>query len=1099
AEALSGSTLFQNESTKKSNPPIRRTESVLEMRNLKDYRRSEKKKLGETGNVNNRPRPNVDQGIHTTMTVTDPESEARPHRSKSLVKPERARSQYRKNTLRRQDGSVVTEDPRKPQNPVGDEKRRPSERREPKKAKRWYQCECPSAWVMFSRCITCWAPSCLMSCCGLHDRLVQQAWREKIALVFIILIHCAAVGFLTFGLTQAFCGKPPARVSVGEVSSQQSVILGKVYDISNFRHQIFPGYVDSEIMDAPVNKAGGHDLSFLFQVVNQHCRGLFVSNSGVPQNYFPCVSIDDYSTPNPLANSNNTGCHLNEKSSIRQLRYIGDVYYDWEYLNKKDTSYVVYNGVITDVSLIVIVAVVLVRFFLAVLFRWVLSWRLGNFREENPKDIAKRNKAIDHWENHNSHIYDYNLRDSRINSSTSFNFTNKSRFSKQVHNPAAVPAYRRREGRAYNRQTYAGHLGSGEKKFLDGSTSSLVRESPTNSSSAAANNEISNESRAPSIIETNSRTDSLTSSSQGSYPNSPMIPEQRFNFDLMYTILLVTCYSEGEDGLRTTLESLAATDYPVSHKIIMCIADGIIHGAGNKLSTPEICLGFMTDFIVPEEKVRAHSYVAIADGKKRHNMAKVYAGYYKYKDRRIPMITLVKCGGPGEENDPKPGNRGKRDSQIILISFLQKVMFNERMTPLEYEFFNAIRTVSGVTPDCFELVLMVDADTKIFQDSLTRMVACMSRDSSIMGLCGETKIANKCDSWVTRIQAPKGPRGYWVPILANPDIVEHYSENIVNTLHKKNLLLLGEDRYLTTLMLRTFPKRKLLFVPQAVCKTIVPDTFKVLRSQRRRWINSTVHNLLELVLIPDLCGIFCFSMQFVIFMELVGTVVLPAAISFTMYLVIISIFERPIPYVPLALLAVVLGLPAVLILLTTRKLIYVGWMIIYLFSLPIWNFVLPVYAYWHFDDFSWGQTRVVEGEEAGADHSRKEGEFDSTKIVMKRWAEWEREKFMYYRNSIQRYIQSSSDEGYVPSSTRPSSSSTIYGSDKSQIYAAQPTTSHLNPRRKRTKSHTTDSLMLPPHLSGSNSAASDSTSNNSPLSPGVFNENMTKSVVLTIE
>jgi chitin synthase len=54
-----------------------------------------------------------------------------------------------------------------------------------------------------------------------------------------------------------------------------------------------------------------------------------------------------------------------------------------------------------------------------------------------------------------------------------------------------------------------------------------------------------------------------------------------------------------------------------------------------------------------------------------------------------------------------------------------------------------------------------------------------------------------------RIKAPKGGQNYWVPILANPDVVEHYSENVVDTLHKKNLLLLGEDRYLSTLMLKT--------------------------------------------------------------------------------------------------------------------------------------------------------------------------------------------------------------------------------------------------------------------------------------------------------
>lgn len=241
-----------------------------------------------------------------------------------------------------------------------------------------------------------------------------------------------------------------------------------------------------------------------------------------------------------------------------------------------------------------------------------------------------------------------------------------------------------------------------------------------------------------------------------------------------------------------------------------------------------------------------------------------------------------------------------------------------------------------------------------------------------------------------RIKAPKGNNGHWVPILANPDIIEHYSENVVDTLHKKNLLLLGEDRYLSTLMLKTFPRRKMLFVPQAVCKTVVPDSFAVLLSQRRRWINSTIHNLMELVFVRDLCGTFCFSMQFVVFMELVGTLALPAAISFTMYLIILACIGQP-AVLSLILLALILGLPAVLIVMTSRKLVYVGWMLIYLFSLPIWNFVLPSYAYWHFDDFTWGETRKVEGE--GKDnHGDKEGEFDSSQIVMKKWTEFERDR-----------------------------------------------------------------------------------------------------------
>ena len=243
-----------------------------------------------------------------------------------------------------------------------------------------------------------------------------------------------------------------------------------------------------------------------------------------------------------------------------------------------------------------------------------------------------------------------------------------------------------------------------------------------------------------------------------------------------------------------------------------------------------------------------------------------------------------------------------------------------------------------------------------------------------------------------RIKAPKGDSGYWVPIFANPDIVEHYSENVVDTLHKKNLLLLGEDRYLTTLMLKTFPKRKNMFCPQAVCKTVVPDTFRVLLSQRRRWINSTIHNLAELLLVRDLCGTFCFSMQFVVGMELAGTLVLPAAIAFTAYLIIVSIIPGgPSTTIPLILLAIVLGLPGLLIVVTSRKIAYVGWMLIYLISLPIWNGVLPAYAFWHFDDFSWGETRKVLGDK-GHDAGDKEGEFDSSHIIMKRWAEFERDR-----------------------------------------------------------------------------------------------------------
>lgn len=94
------------------------------------------------------------------------------------------------------------------------------------------------------------------------------------------------------------------------------------------------------------------------------------------------------------------------------------------------------------------------------------------------------------------------------------------------------------------------------------------------------------------------------------------------------------------------------------------------------------------------------------------------------------------------------------------------------------------------------------------------------------------------------------------PLFIANSVVDDYSENRVDTLHTKNLLHLGEDRYLTTLVLKHFGNYKTIFVRDAKAKTAAPEDWGVLLSQRRRWINSTVHNLFELIFTPGLCG-FC--------------------------------------------------------------------------------------------------------------------------------------------------------------------------------------------------------------------------------------------------
>lgn len=77
----------------------------------------------------------------------------------------------------------------------------------------------------------------------------------------------------------------------------------------------------------------------------------------------------------------------------------------------------------------------------------------------------------------------------------------------------------------------------------------------------------------------NTNNASSTSLGSGSSRNTPVLSEQSSAVGLggarsdivtteLYTVLLVTCYSEGEEGLRITMDSLAETTYSKKHKVI---------------------------------------------------------------------------------------------------------------------------------------------------------------------------------------------------------------------------------------------------------------------------------------------------------------------------------------------------------------------------------------------------------------------------------------------------------------------------------------------------------------------------------------------------
>ncbi|WVR03103.1 hypothetical protein IAU60_000093 [Kwoniella sp. DSM 27419] len=455
-----------------------------------------------------------------------------------------------------------------------------------------------------------------------------------------------------------------------------------------------------------------------------------------------------------------------------------------------------------------------------------------------------------------------------------------------------------------------------------------------------------------------------------------------------FVICQVPCYTEGEESLKKTIDSLAALKYDDKRKLIFIICDGNIIGSGNNRPTPRIVLDLLG--VDPKLDPEPLLFKSIGEGSKQLNYGKIYSGLYEHEGHVVPYVVVVKVGKPSETS--KPGNRGKRDSQVLLMQYLNRVHFDAPMSPLELEIYHQMRNVIGIDPAFYEYIFQVDADTTVMPDSLNRMISCASDDQKIIGICGETKVANEKESLTTMIQvyeyyishhltkafeslfgsvtclpgcfsvyrirtADKGR-----PVIISSIVIDEYAEPNVDTLHKKNLFSLGEDRYLTTLMMKHFPTFKMKFTPDAVAHTVAPSRWNVLLSQRRRWINSTIHNLVELLFLPEMCGFCLFSMRWIVFLDLLGTIILPATCVYLVYLVVVvSTHQAAVPVISLAMIAAVYGLQAIIFLIK-REFMLIGWMVVYILALPVYSVFLPMYSFWSMDDFSWGNTRKVVGE-----------------------------------------------------------------------------------------------------------------------------------------
>jgi chitin synthase len=871
-------------------------------------------------------------------------------------------------------------------------------------------------WLFFVYFCTWWIPSKFMVWCGgMKRKDVRIAWREKVTLCMLIFLMCAFVIWFLIFFGEIVCPKQLV-FSSSELQNhginepkQYVAIRGEVFDITNFAPHHYPANL---VPSQSVLQYAGQDVTNLFPIqVSALCEGV----DGTPIS--PYVSFDyninltdtngQYHDFRYSSDSYNANWYYDQMTLLRQNYKVGNMGYENKAISDQAKSPTMINGI----NSLRTWAVIDNRIY------DLTSYTLGGRYARGPPGEPIPDGV-------NTNFMSQTVVDL-------FQQKAGGDITSDFYKLPLDAASRERQLVCLRNLFFVGLVDSRNSTKCQFSTYLL-------------------------LIVTILLCSVIVFKFLGAIRiGGKRAPEEHDKF----VICQVTCYTEDEESLRKTIDSLATLHYDDKRKLLFVICDGMIVGSGNDLPTPRIVLNILG--VDPQVDPEALSFVSVGDGGKQHNMGKIYSGLYEVAGHVVPYIVVAKCGNPRERQ--KPGNRGKRDSQLVLMQFLNRVHYDAPMNPLQLEIYHQMKNVIGVSPSFYEFVLMVDADTEVMRDGLNYLVSSAVHDSKIIGICGETTLSNEKDTWVTmiqvyeyfishhliksfeslfstvsclpgcftmyRIRTVDGKRALFI----SNEIIADYSVNVVDTLHKKNLLHLGEDRYLTTLLLKHFANFKTKFNPDAHCMTNAPDLWSVLISQRRRWINSTIHNLGELVFLPRLCGFCCFSMRFVVMLDLISTLVMPAIMGYLGYLIYtLATSDGTLPIITIATIAGTYGLQALLFAMKGRW-EFIIWMLVSILAIPVFSFYIPIYSYWHFDDFSWGNTRVVVGEKGkkfavAAD----EGTFDPKSIPTMKWSQYE--QALLSEDHWSDNMSQGSSSGYTHNSRRSGSRMMVNNNPPGSMY-----------------------------------------------------------------
>jgi chitin synthase len=421
-------------------------------------------------------------------------------------------------------------------------------------------------------------------------------------------------------------------------------------------------------------------------------------------------------------------------------------------------------------------------------------------------------------------------------------------------------------------------------------------------------------------------------------------------------IIFIACYSEPKNELLKTINSVVNTNHPLNKKIIFVIVDGKIKGKRNDFTT--------ADYAKEIFKVKNPVWVC--------EKYEIYNGLYE----DIFYILLI-----------KNKNNGKKDS----FSLLQRILtyrenHDEQFLKMYKIIFKNKFNEQNLIENCKNYILMLDTDTEIEKDSITILSRYLDENENCMAVCGETKLINANQNFITISQAfeywithktLKAIESYYGEILVlsgcftlyrkssicNLKLIDKYIHENNDNLYKANITKLGEDRYLTNLLLIEYPEKTTYYLEKAKCYTKCPDNIRTLMSQRRRWSNSLIFCHLFLLFETPNYNFwkktkFILIIIFELAIMFIGPILFILAYIYLIIFVILCIEKSQILIISFIISIICFFMPTIMsIILNSKKNIIRSFF--FILTIPFYSILIPIYSIGRSDNFGWGISRKI--------------------------------------------------------------------------------------------------------------------------------------------